>query len=1685
MSTIATIIKAISNLPVADGKATITPETFDKIPFIQNVFSNLLGVQTLTFATAKTATDQGSATISGTVSLFGYADLACTLSFTVKDDKVTAKIDAKLDPTQNIQIPILTWLDAGTMTIATSVTEDVGLVDFALGLNLKVESGHIVPITLSRQSAHVWHLGVAEDPKQSVTTQDLVELVNGQALEAFLPSQVTTILEGIVLNDLSASFDVEQKILSDFTTSISVTNGWKIAPGVVELEPGMAINLALTTSVTKEPSDDDNTPPKETRALVAVGNLLATFKIVEVEVPISLGASVGGGTSIWTFGIQNGKSVTLPSFSGLLALAGGDDFLKTLPSGLAELPAIDVTKLIVEFDAEEKKLTELRFAMNTASTWPVIAGYFEIERLSVDFDITDLLDKTDRKVIGDIYAQFNVGNVPLSCEVKNTKDDQDWTVTAGLAPGASLNLTEVAAHLFDGLATLPDHLTPVVFNTLQVVVTPAKQSFSFEAVSDDGWPLLPNFDIEGLGINFSRTVEDKKPKLTGKISAKLGIAGIKLQLSAALNDGKSEGWSFVGEQLPDSPAIPIGKLIEDLASSFGPVALPSILTGLTVDGLKTTFNTKDKNFTFHCTLKDEAIEGLSLDVDIKIVPGSGTDYEKSFSGVATYKSDDVDLKFGLTFVAASKKGEKSTKTVVTYTAEEPPTLQQFLKMVSDDLGWDVNLPAGLNFDAALTDMTFEVEKKTDDPAKIDGAGQFDLTFGENKDHPWSFYLSYSNDTYFENQGKDSRAKDAKGKPAYVLGAAVSGVLDLSKLPLIGDLPGVGDFAIDKLGFYYTDAPFKGDDKKLIFSVAELESKSSLAPDPAAAFVEQPKFSLLALFGNQKDKSENQTPNAMQFGAATGAPPPNTKPDFSKSASVPEKPINWLKVNKSLGPVDIAKVGLSFKGPPDGAEGQLGVLGLYVSGGFSLAGVMLYLEGLGITFPLPAPGGHIKNPLDQVNFHLQGALLEFKQPGLEIAGGFISLSDDEVNMIGEFIVKIGPFGVSAYGGFAGDISNPSLFIFLHLDAPLGGPPFLFITGLSGGFGVNRGFTLPTFDELTTYPLLPTASAVPTAGQLGQTPEDKLKTMTNALLSLAHYFPVEEGEYWFAVGLDVTSFEMIDVSAILSIAFGNTLQFAIIGSAAMSLPNKVPNPIAYVQINFMISYSSSDDLLAVQGAITPSSYIFEGLVHLSGGFAFYTWLGGPHAGDFVLTIGGYSSHYDRPKNYPDVPRVAMRAGIGIVNMLGEAYFALVPSAIMAGISIKVTADLGPIKAWFFANADFFLGWKPFHYEIEVGISLGASFTIDLGFVKIAITIHVGVMLALWGPGFGGKATVDLDIISFTIGFGEQEQPAPTLNWEEFNAFLPSVGEDKKAPAPMAEAAFFATNTTAPPEKPKDTPKPLVNVSVKTGIIKTYTDEDRVDGLDWLLDANHFDIRTDSTAPSTALCFNGEDLPDTYAYFHPGDMAEQINAPEHAKQQAPYFIYAPPETGQLWYKQSYGIPPMGQQNIETTHVVSFYNYVSGVRGDVENDLNITLTTGNVPLSLWGNTPVSSSSPPPKDSVIPNALIGLQCTPKDRFPKRTTYIPYYYLVFNTNNLFLEQSVAPVLNTGKFDDAKVYEEMQSGLEFQNTEKPRAAVVDALVGAGFSNLKLENVGALSTQDYTADPTLVHMSSSASAASGTV
>ncbi len=80
--------------------------------------------------------------------------------------------------------------------------------------------------------------------------------------------------------------------------------------------------------------------------------------------------------------------------------------------------------------------------------------------------------------------------------------------------------------------------------------------------------------------------------------------------------------------------------------------------------------------------------------------------------------------------------------------------------------------------------------------------------------------------------------------------------------------------------------------------------------------------------------------------------------------------------------------------------------------------------------------------------------------------FAQVGDDYVG--GAVVSIVNMFELSAIGGYTEADGQASLFIFASLVAPLGGPPWFFVTGVAGGFGYNR--SLPPAGLLVDHPFM---------------------------------------------------------------------------------------------------------------------------------------------------------------------------------------------------------------------------------------------------------------------------------------------------------------------------------------------------------------------------------------------------------------------------------------------------------------------------------------------------------------------------------------------------------------------------------------------------------------------------------------
>jgi hypothetical protein len=938
----------------------------------------------------------------------------------------------------------------------------------------------------------------------------------------------------------------------------------------------------------------------------------------------------------------------------------------------------------------------------------------------------------------------------------------------------------------------------------------------------------------------------------------------------------------------------------------------------------------------------------------------------------------------------------------------------FMGHVGQQFAVGQQLPPELQLEAIIDFVAGRVSRASakDDPngttMEMGIAAKFTLKYpynGTTSQFSFSFYAD--------------RVSDSKGNSHFVVGAAIDTDLQFKNLPLVGDVPGFRDYTLKHLGFSYTSAGVTDPNKPVVFNIPyvattdnPLFTRGNSDPNAKTAKnytidtkADQTNFKLsnggfsftAGLMKEGSGNVENNFSLPMKLPPATGNPNlPSGYYNTGKpglQSSPPDSPVHWININKTIGPVDIQKIGVNYKS----GEASFGLSASLAVGGFDMD-----VQGLTITFPLPLP---FMPAGKEISFDIQGLAMDYNEGGLSIGGAFMKVVDGEfTNYFGEVFVQVAEFGFKAIGGYSpakpattGPPPLPALpaafFIYAKLDAPLGGPPFLYITGLAFGFGINYGLVLPTIDNITSYPLLHDAPPQ------GKNAADALTSVINDLES-GKVIVNEPGEYWVAAGLQFTSFDMVTAFALVTVSFGVEVQVALLGTCAIILPEGDPYPIADVEIDLMASITPSTGLFAVIGVITPSSYILGPFVRLGGGFAFYIWFGAGnnpkenHKGDFVITLGGYHPSFVKPSHYPAVPRLKITFNLGPLQASGSTYIALTSSMFMAGMQFLATIDAGPLKAWFGAGADFLIGWAPFQYEADAYVNIGCS--LDLGL--FTITIDIGADLQLWGPAFGGKAELDLVIFSVTVHFGSTAaEPAP-VSWKDLEKnFLPNTDSTKKTPKKLrAQFAQLGSFDEAPPVT-------NVSASVSPGLVG-HNITQGTQKWDWLVDPDNFAITTASTIPINKPIWKQAATNPVVLSNNPNDYnAEPVDT---SKQ--PYLELTPGtktySDTEVW-DTGLHVKPMRVENIISQHTITLCKEVSGgVYTDYRSNVAIQPVLGKSNTALWGNlvpqtpdNPSGMNNDPNLKLSIEDSLIGFRIVPLPRNPDTVNAVPLYGLIFNS----------------------------------------------------------------------------------------
>ena len=399
--------------------------------------------------------------------------------------------------------------------------------------------------------------------------------------------------------------------------------------------------------------------------------------------------------------------------------------------------------------------------------------------------------------------------------------------------------------------------------------------------------------------------------------------------------------------------------------------------------------------------------------------------------------------------------------------------------------------------------------------------------------------------------------------------------------------------------------------------------------------------------------------------------------------------------------------------------------------------------------------------------------------------------------------------------------------------------------------------------------------------------------------------------------------MESKALLIAEFGKDLQFALIGLSKLQLPQEGDEEFAYLELEIEAILKPNEGFFGLTAQVSPNSFVIDRKCRLTGGFAFYLWFDGDHAGDFVLTLGGYHPAFSPPAHYPKEPRLGLSWPINdLVSIDGSAYFALTPSCVMGGGGMHVLFHDGNVRAWLTASADFLISWEPFQYAASIGVSVGVSYHIDWGELQKTLSVELAAELTLWGPPTGGTAYVSWYVISFTIGFGADppEPPKEKPDWSNLEPLLPH-------------------------ELCKVTLQSGLLPGTKTGLgqtedVQAHLATPKAEPEVWLVRADTLELATESAVPATKLNLGA-------AEFTPGAKP------------------APP-----------AIRPLGLATFGATHTL----HVTGPEGELDLEADkwsVKERTRSMPSSLWGKPLGKNDSPLKGDSLIPDQLVGFTISP------------------------------------------------------------------------------------------------------------
>lgn len=103
--------------------------------------------------------------------------------------------------------------------------------------------------------------------------------------------------------------------------------------------------------------------------------------------------------------------------------------------------------------------------------------------------------------------------------------------------------------------------------------------------------------------------------------------------------------------------------------------------------------------------------------------------------------------------------------------------------------------------------------------------------------------------------------------------------------------------------------------------------------------------------------------------------------------------------------------------------------------------------------------------------------------------------------------------------------------------------------------------------------------------------------------------KQDAYWFAAGMSITAFDILDVTAVAMFAFRDSGPIiSIFADAVAQMPPGVKSTtemIVYVEIGLVAEMNFVDGYFRVEASLAPTSFLLVPQCHIYGGFALVYW------------------------------------------------------------------------------------------------------------------------------------------------------------------------------------------------------------------------------------------------------------------------------------------------------------------------------------------------------------------------------------------------------------------------------------------------------------------------------------------------